>query len=139
MPGEQKNPGHDSQLPLTFTSDKKVILFLLRSCVIDLLQFLFTCVDQDVRQSFIADFICSVYYDNFAKTVASLSPGLAMFTKKEFIREVALRMVWGFIVTAASLEDLWRTEGAGRSVRSTLVAAIRDIVQFKLNAEVTIK
>ena len=105
----------------------------------DLLQFLFTSVDQDVRQSFIADFICSVYYDNFAKTVSSLSPGLAMFTKKEFIREVAANMVWGFLVTAESLEAVWRTEGAGRSVTSALVAAMRDIVQFKLNAEVTIK
>ena len=107
--------------------------------MIDLLQFLFTCVDQDVRQSFIADFICSVYYDNFAKTVANLSPGLAMFTKKEFIREVAVKMVWGFLVTAESLETTWRTEGAGKSVKNTLVATIRDIVQFKLNAEVTIK
>ena len=105
----------------------------------DLLQFLFTSVDQDVRQSFIADFICSVYYDNFAKTVASLSPVLPMFTKKEFIREVADKMVWGFLVTAKSLETLWRTEGSGRNLKSALVATIRDIVQFKLNAEVTIK
>ena len=124
------------------TSGYTIILLLFsihRSCVIDLLQFLFTCVDQDVRQSFIADFICSVYYDNFAKTVTVLSPGLSMFTKKEFIKEVAANMVWGFLVTAESLEVTWRTEGAGRSVKTALVAAIRDIVQFRLNAEVTIK
>ena len=48
-------------------------------------------------------------------------------------------MVWGFLVTAESLETTWRTEGAGKSVKNTLVATIRDIVQFKLNAEVTIK
>ena len=54
-----------------------------RSCVLDLVQFLFSCVDTDVRQSFMADFICSVYYDNLARAVTLISPALALFSKKE--------------------------------------------------------
>ena len=49
------------------------------SCVLDLLQFLFTSVDNDVRQNFLADFVCSVYYDNFVKTVISINQKLSIF------------------------------------------------------------
>ena len=49
------------------------------SCVLDLLQFLFTSVDTDVRQNFLADFVCSVYYDNFVKTVISINQKLSIF------------------------------------------------------------
>jgi len=105
------------------------------SCVLDLVQFLFSCVDTDVRQSFMADFICSVYYDNLARAVTLISPALALFSKKEFIVEVAARISLGFAETVSRL-----AEDEDRAVvRSCVVAAARDIVQFKLNAEVTIK
>ena len=34
-----------------------------------------------------ADLVCSVYYDNFANTVARLTPNVGLFTKNEFIKE----------------------------------------------------
>ena len=49
------------------------------SCVVDLLQFLLTSVDNEVRQNFLADFVCSVYYDNFVKTVISINQKLSIF------------------------------------------------------------
>ena len=87
-----------------------------------------------------ADFICSVYYDNFAKTVFSINSSINMFTKKEFIKEVAGKMPYGFLITA---NNLARTSSRplvdNRLAKSTLISAARDIVQFKINAEVTIK
>ena len=84
------------------------------SCVLDLLQFVFTTISPEVtktivnsltfnklqseinnsfiaithkyciclfqvRQNFLADFVCSVYYDNFVKTVITLDQGLSIF------------------------------------------------------------
>ena len=53
----------------------------------DLYQFLFTGIDIEVRTRFMADFVCSVYYDNFAKTVATINTNVSMFSLAEFIRE----------------------------------------------------
>jgi len=107
------------------------------SCVLDLVQFLFECVDCEVRQSFIADFICSVYYDNFAKTVAAINPSIGMFSKKEFIKEVANKITYGFFVTVVKLEHMRHDDE--RMVKNLIVSCARDIVQFKINAEVTIQ
>ena len=41
--------------------------YALRSCVFDLYQFIFTSIDIQVRHRFLADFVCGVYYDSFAK------------------------------------------------------------------------
>ena len=69
------------------------------SCVLDLLQFVFTSISPEVlklnsfflgrtnnnivhfkiRQNFLADFVCSVYYDNFVKSVITLDQGLSIF------------------------------------------------------------
>ena len=108
-----------------------------RSCVLDMIQFIFECVDCDVRQSFLADFICSVYYDNFAKTVATINPSIGIFSKKEFIKEVANKITYGFFVTVVKLEQM-RQEN-GKLVKNLVISCARDIVQFKINAEVTIK
>ena len=39
-----------------------------------------------VRANFMADLVCSVYYDSFAKAVASINKELAIFSKKELIQ-----------------------------------------------------
>ena len=70
-----------------------------------------------MRQSFIADFICSVYYDNFAKTVAAINPSIGIFSKKEFIKEVANKITYGFFVTVVKLEHM-RHENERQSERS---------------------
>ena len=61
------------------------------SCVLDLLQFVFTSIDSDIRlvilislmglenrfelfrSNFLADFVCSVYYDSFIKAVGNIN------------------------------------------------------------------
>ena len=60
---------------------------------------------------------------------------ISLTSLKEFIMEVAARISLGFAETVSRL-----AEDEDRAVvRSCVVAAARDIVQFKLNAEVTIK
>ena len=84
-----------------------------------------------------ADFICSVYYDNFAKTVVNLGCESIMFSKKEFIREISSKMTFGFLVTVQKFEKVVESniEGARNLIRNS----VQDIVQFKLNAHATIK
>merc|ERR1712130_929435 len=57
------------------------------SCVMDLYQFIFTSIDIDIRSRFIADFVCSVYYDSFAKTIANINSNIQMFSMGDFIKE----------------------------------------------------
>ena len=52
---------------------------MFSSCVLDLQQFIFTSIDIDIRSRFIADFVCSVYYDNFVKTVITINQKLSIF------------------------------------------------------------
>ena len=66
----------------------------------DLYQFLFTGIDIEVRTRFMADFVCSVYYDNFAKTVATINTNVSMFTLAEFIREFNDKILYGFVFAA---------------------------------------
>ena len=83
-----------------------------------------------------ADFICSVYYDNFAKNVQLLSPGVQMFSKKDFIREVSAKILFGFLISVNSLQ---RKNDHNKEIFKSIVAlSVRDIVQFKLNADVTV-
>ena len=87
-----------------------------------------------------ADFICSVYYDNFAKAVLLINSSINMFTKKEFIKEVAGKMSYGFLITAQNLDQTSNGPLVDDTLtKSSLISAARDIVQFKINAEVTIK
>ena len=84
-----------------------------------------------------ADFICSVYYDNFAKNVQVLSPAIAMFTKKDFICEVSSKILFGFLISVNTLQR--RTDSnEDKNFRSTIALSVRDIVQFRLNADVTV-
>ena len=61
------------------------------SCVLDLLQLLFTSVEPEVRREFMPDMVCSVYYDNFHNTVNMLAPNVIIFTKNDFLKEFSKR------------------------------------------------
>ena len=54
-------------LILQLRRNKKTDFF--SSCVFDLYQFIFTSIDIEVRNRFMADFVCGVYYDSFAKEI----------------------------------------------------------------------
>ena len=67
------------------------------NCVINLLQLLFTCVDPEVRRQFMAELVCSVYYDNFVTTVKIISPNIQMFSMKCFLSEFKDNLKFGFL------------------------------------------
>ena len=115
------------------------------SCVMDLLQVIFATINIEVRQSFLADFVCSVYYDSFAKTVSSINKEIAIFTKKQFIKEFDRNIMYGFLFSLHILrstlpEDMeyQEQERSLSSFRSHVLALVRDIIQFRVNAQVTL-
>ena len=67
------------------------------SCVLDLLQLIFASFNTHVRQNFLADLVCSVFCDNFAKTVGSINGNIPMFSKKQFIKEFDSKIMYGFV------------------------------------------
>lgn len=73
---------------------------LPRSCVLDLYQFIFTSIDLDVRKRSLADFVFSVYYDSFAKTVGNINNNINMFSLNDFIKEFKDKIFYGFAFAA---------------------------------------
>ena len=67
------------------------------SCVVDLLQFLFTSVASDVRRDFLNNLAFGVYYDNFAMTVKSVSPNFDLFSKNQFMKEFNDKLMFVFV------------------------------------------
>ena len=76
------------------------IISFFSSCVMDLYQFLFTSIDLEIRSRFMADFVCSVYYDSFVKTLMSINSSLEVFSKSDFIREFNDKIFCGFLFAA---------------------------------------
>jgi len=127
------------------------------SCVLDLLQFLFTSIDPDVRQNFLADFVCSVYYDNFVKTVITINQNLSIFRLKHFIREFEHNLIYGFLFSLeiklklsknfrresdenciSVVQDNDEDKKEEKDFREFIQALATDIVQFKLNSRASI-
>ena len=115
------------------------------SCVLDLLQFIFTSVDLQVRNNFMADFVCSVYYDNFVKTVQSISSKIVIFSQNDFINEFNKNIMYGFFFSAEihtflyleardSSED---EEVADAKYEKNIIALLRDVLQFMMCARAT--
>jgi len=120
------------------------------SCVLDLLQFVFTSIDPEVRRNFLADFICSVYYDNFVKTVINVNQKLSIFRLKHFVREFEQNILYGFLFSLDLKLKLHENiendneeckdelENENRKLEEYIVALATDIVQFKANSRVSI-
>ena len=115
------------------------------SCVLDLLQFIFTSINLEVRHNFMADFVCSVYYDSFAKTVTSINNNIPMFSKKDFIKEFDLNIMYGFLFSLDIHSNLYqealekdKTAPSFVKHKHFVLALVRDILQFKINAKATI-
>lgn len=67
------------------------------SCVTDILYFLFTTVDCDVRRDHTYNFIAA-YHDHFNKTVRSLCPTLLpIFSRDELVAEFRRLLMYGFL------------------------------------------
>ena len=116
------------------------------SCVLDLLQFIFTSVDPQVRHNFMADFVCSVFYDNFAKTVHSINSKIVMFSQKDFIKEFNTNIMYGFFFSA-EIQTLLYLEANDNSDVSAetddkyekyIIALVRDVLHFMMCAKATI-
>ena len=115
------------------------------SCVFDLLQFIFTSVDSNVRRNFMPDFVCSVYYDSFAKTVQNINSNIVMFSKRSFIREFDKSIMYGFhfsVVSFSSLSDVEndkvKDKEADDKNEKYILALIRDVLDFKMCAQATL-
>ena len=120
------------------------------SCVLDLLQFIFTSIDLADRYNFMADFVCSVYYDSFDKTVSDISSSIVMFNKKDFIREFDKNIIYGFLFSLdihtffyQEDRDISDDEGAAASSydkhEKKVLALVTDFLRFKMKTEETMK
>ena len=92
--------GHSMGKTTDLSSFDINIFCAFSSCVMDLYQFLFTSIDIEIRNRFMADFVCSVYYDSFVKTLMSINNTLAVFSKSDFIREFNDKIFCGFVFAA---------------------------------------
>jgi hypothetical protein len=119
------------------------------SCVLDLLQFIFTSIDPQVRHNFMADFVCSVYYDNFSKTVYSINSKIVMFSQKEFIKEFNNNIMYGFFFSAEvqtllylEVKDNSEDEDVSAKIdekyEEYIIAFVRDVLHFMMCAKATI-
>ena len=111
----------------------------------DLLQVIFATINIEVRQSFLADFVCSVYYDSFAKTVQNINSNIVMFSKRSFIREFDKSIMYGFhfsVVSFSSLSDVEndkvKDKEADDKHEKYILALIRDVLDFKMCAQATL-
>ena len=120
------------------------------SCVLDLLQFIFTSIDLADRYNFMADFVCSVYYDSFDKTVSDISSSIVMFNKKDFIREFDKNIIYGFLFSLdihtffyQEDRDISDDEGAAASSydkhEKKVLALVTDFLRFKMKTDETMK
>ena len=101
----------------------------------DLYQFIFTSIDIDIRSRFIADFVCSVYYDSFAKTIANINSNIQMFSMGDFIKEFNDKIFLGFVFAAEvhtwMVKEAWRKCPEKHS-RYTKLYSVKLGVQVKL-------
>ena len=96
-----------------------------------------------------ADFVCSVYYDNFVKTVQSISSKIVIFSQNDFINEFNKNIMYWFFFSAEIhtflfLEANDRSEDqevaaeADEKYEKNIIALVRDVIQFMMCAKATI-
>ena len=120
---------------------------LFASCTLDLLQFIFTVIDPTVRENFMADLVCSVYYDSFVRSVTEINEEICVFSKKEFIKEFDSNIMYGFLFALKQcsnehLDALDRekvTSGAFAKHKDQILSVMRDVVQFRSSARLTMR
>ena len=95
-----------------------------------------------------ADFVCSVYYDNFVKTVQSISSKIVIFSQNDFINEFNKNIMYGFFFSAEihtflyleardSSEDEEVAAEADVKYEKNILALLRDVLQFMMCARAT--
>jgi len=108
---------------------------------IDLLQFVFTSLESEVRQEFLTSLICSVYYDTLASTVATIAPGLKIFSKHQFLQETDRLLLHGFLAGLRLQTELYEDEllhalpcaapPSYTEYRDRVLSMARDLLQFR--------
>lgn len=79
------------------------------SCVTDLLYFLYTTVDFDVRRDHVMDFL-AVYHDHFSKTVEKLAPKVTVFTREELFDEYKSKVMYGFLEGICLFSNVYESQ-----------------------------
>ena len=114
------------------------------SCVLDLLQFIFSSIDNIFRPRSVVKIMSSVYYDSFIKTVSSINSGIPVFNYNDFLKEIGNCIFYGFhfavdIHTFLYKEALDNYKDEGEISEHKYVrqveALIRHIVQFRIEME----
>lgn len=77
------------------------------SCVLDILQFVFTSIEKDIRTNFLADFVCSVYYDSFVKAVGCINNDLPVFSRRSLIKEFEKKIMYGFLLNLSIQSQMY--------------------------------
>ena len=103
------------------------------SIIPDLLIFLFSCVNHNIRKNFLLQFITTVYYDTFKSAVNHINKDIFVFTKIEFFTEVKrLAVSCGLSALEMKLqvqEKLERRKSIS-SDQETVLATFRDVLKI---------
>jgi len=77
--------------------------------VTDLLYFLFTTVDCEVRRDHAMDFL-AVYHDHFSKTVAKLNSEAEVFSREKLFSEFRSKIAFGFLEGVLLLSTVYESQ-----------------------------
>ena len=103
------------------------------SCVPDLLIFIFSCVNLDIRRNFLVEFISNVYFDAFKNAIISINKNVAMFAKHEFVAEVKRMAVYcGFSALEIGFNQtkVERRRSIHDSNQENVLATFRDVLKL---------
>ena len=101
------------------------------SCVSDLLIFIFSCINQDIRRNFLLEFIGKVYFESFKRAVSSINKNIAMFEKIEFCKQVQMLAVHcGIAALELALEHNKHERRQGLHDQENVLATFRDVVKL---------
>ena len=115
------------------------------SCALDILHFLFTSVDSDVRSEHFLDLACSVYHNNFVKAVSVIEREVPVFSMKSLILELENNLMLGFVTSVnfhyrmlmdddASGENEEEETSRYDLFEENIGNVIKNILQFKTDA-----
>ena len=87
------------------------------------------------------DFVCSVYYDSFVKTVSRINKNIPVFSKKSFIKEFDRNIMYGFLFSLklhSTNYEKHKEKDKSPSYKRNILEILRDVIQFKLNTRATL-
>ena len=101
------------------------------SCVSDLLIFIFSCINQDIRRDFLMEFIVKVYFEAFNSAVNSINKNIPMFEKIKFCMEVKkLAVHCGIAALGFALEQKKHERRKSLHDQENVLATFREVLKL---------